>query len=294
MKTKLKLKFLIGMILAFLLISSSFSEKSEIQIIDLADAIEKKIIKANFLSNGNYQGESIAATLTNISNIRFKLKIPAGSYFNAQTAEEQSLTTLEDFFVQLLPNATTSKVFDGFCTNASNSCPIKGHTFSYDKAKKVKKIDELTQFLKGKKIENNALQDAVWTLTNNHSLSHISSMNNDEAYNLRVFLAKLTGKKNEWYDKPQTRTVDQFGNINLNSVKVEGKIDVHVPSSGYIHQEVQDASGKIMMNGTKPAYVSMGKLSYQFKVEVKGWQKGKYFVKLMNGTKVLLSNEFEV
>lgn len=187
----------------------------------------------------------------------------------------------------------SSKVLDGYCCNASKKCPTKGNKFTLSN-NKVTHFDKVAALLKGKKYGNGVHQNVVWALSDNHALSNITADNPETVRSLREEIAKITGKKNEWYNSPQEETVDPFGNINRESVSVEGDIELTFATDVKVHQEIQDSVGNVLVKGVDSRPLHKGAVKYHFALQVKGWKKGTYYVKLMNGTQVLTKNEFKV
>lgn len=294
MKTKFIFK-ITGLCLIFLTVMSFrfLLNKREIQTISIEDAIDKRLIQVDFLSNGTYQGNSIVSKIKNLSNLVLKLKVKSGTYFNAFTDEEQDLITVKDLFVQLSPRSNLNKNIDGYCCIASNRCPIKENKFRIV-PNKIQHFDKFKALFVGKNYSHSIVQDAVWALSDKHPISNITSENPLETKSLREELSKITGLKNEWYETPQIRNVDPFGNINRETVAVQGNIEFDNKVNATFHQEVQDKNGVILMKTEKPFKIGVGKVKYFFKLQVTGWEKGKYYVKLYNGNVVLHVNEFEV
>lgn len=282
------------LLVIFAVFSFSFIQtKKGVETLSIEEALQRKLITASFISTGSYQGSSIDAKLKSNSSALLKVKIPAGTYFKAQTGEEQDLVTVQDVMVQVAPQKTLTKNIDGFCCIASNRCPIKDNKFSIV-PNKIQKFDQLTSFMKGKNYEKGTIQDAVWVMSDQKSISNISSEDKVASKALREHLSSITGQKNEWYEAPQNRVVDPYGNINPQTVAIKGMIEFDNKTNASVHQEVQDKDGNVLMKTDRKFPLQKGEVKYYFSLSVTGWQKGKYSVKLMNGSNVLVVNEFEV
>lgn len=295
MKAKMKVRIGVGLVftLCFVLWGFRFQQRAAV-VVDFKDALLKKMITADLKSTGSYRGNSIGAQITNTGNTALTVKIPAGTYFKAQTDEEQNLVVTEDILVQVAPKATSSKIIDGYCCNAYKRCPSKGNKFSLSNYK-VPNFDKVAVHLKGKHYSDDVCQNVVWVLTDDHDLSDITDDEHPEKVRpLREALAKALGKKNEWYDTPRNEVVDPYGNINREMVSVQGNIEFECPANAKVHQEVQDKEGKMIFKNEREVALHPGTVNYYFKVQVEGWEKGTYYVKLMSGTKVLVTNEFKV
>ncbi|TNE55082.1 MAG: hypothetical protein EP338_05050 [Bacteroidetes bacterium] len=271
---------------------SSVSRESKILELDLHEAIAQNVISWQGLATGNYDGESIKAKIKNLSRKKVRILIPAGTYFRAEATDEQNLVTTEDLIVELNPSSGSSKVLNGFCFNASKRCPGEGKAFTPEK-KTNEELVALTKFLKGKKYDNDVLQSAVWTISDRRSISSVYGKDQDAILALREELSKITGLKNPWYSSPERRSLDRNRNINRETVMVHGDIRFECPEGAKVHQEIRDAAGNVKAKDEETP-LRAGNVRYRFNVQVRGWERGTYFVKLMNGDQELVSREFEI
>jgi hypothetical protein len=273
---------------------SSMKVNKDVNFIEIKEAILKKIIQVDFVSNGKYQGNSIKMNIKCNKNSAIKILVPAGSYFLSEAEDEQDLVTPVDQFFTLAPNSNSSKIVNGYCCQANNKCPKENKKFKLID-RKLPLMNKLSELIKNKNYEHSVLQDVVWSISDKKPLSNITSTNNpNEIKKLREELAILTGLKNDWFESPQLRTVDVYGNINRETIKIQGNLDLVITKEGFIHQEVQDSSGKVLMKSNQKFSVKKGKLTYFFNVKVTGWKKGNYSVRLYNNSEIIHEQSFEV
>ncbi len=276
----------------FFLLSMKLNK--DVASITIKEAMSKKIINVDFISNGNYQGNSIIMKIKNNKSNALRIVIPSGSYFQSENEDEQDLVTPTDQFFTLAPGSNTSKIINGYCCQATNKCPKESKKFKLVD-KEIPLMNQLSALIKNKKFDNSIIQDAIWSISDKKPLSNISSpVNSSEIKKLREDLASITGLKNDWFDSPQQRTIDIYGNINRETVSIHGNLELIIPTDGQLHQEVQDSTGKVLMKSNQKFAVKKGKLTYYFNVKVNGWQKGNYSVKLFNNSKIIHEQSFEV
>jgi len=62
-----------------------------------------------------------------------------------------------------------------------------------------------------------------------------------------------------------------------------------------VHEEIQNASGHTIIKSEHHMQLRGGNVTYQFNIRVRGWQKGIYYVKVINDdSQTLVTKEFRV
>lgn len=286
--------FIFALTLGFIFALFSFKFAAGETSITLSEALKSKQINAHFSSTGNYSGNSVNAQLKNNTQKNIRILIPASTLFDAIPEEDQDMVLPQDMYVQLAPGQEKTVVLDGYCTNASGKVPALNSDMRLGTITK-KGFPELIAFAKGKTIESDVLQDAVWSLTNGNSVSNIYSSNEKDTVvrDLRSLLFKLTGQKETWYQSPQERTVSEDRNINSETLQISGDLKFKGTKGKKVHQEIWSSTEKLFqMDDYTLKYT--GNVSYRFNVKVRGWQRGNYEVRVYEGTTLIKAFEFVV
>lgn len=182
---------------------------------------------------------------------------------------------------------------DAYCCQASDACPTNETTFTVKKTKDVL-FQKLFGFMKGKEISSSLFQSMVWTVSDKHSVAPIPD-NTPVDKALRKFLCELTNQKETWYSSSQTSRLNDRGYIVMETTEVGGNLKFNSPKNTLIHQEVHKNGGGVMMRSEKRRTLWDGEVSTTFHIRVKGWQKGKYTLKIMTDkADTLATYEFEV
>lgn len=147
--------------------------------------------------------------------------------------------------------------------------------------------------MKGKKINPSHYQNIIWTVSDSHSVSNIPKTD-AVTQNLRSFLAKLTNQEDIWYNSSQVRRVDAKGNIITETVNVGGNFTYSCPANTIVHQEIHKGSGGVIFKDQNRRTLADGVTAGSFHLNVKGWEKGKYILKIMNNSKILKEYEFMI
>ncbi|MGB0914521.1 MAG: hypothetical protein ACPGVI_00545 [Crocinitomicaceae bacterium] len=278
-------------ILTLITIISAFTINSD-KTLSLIDAIENKTVTAEITSSGNYSGNCIDITLKNNTNYPLKLTSEGGTNFNPVDEGEQTLIQLEDIFLALKPNGTYQGKIPAFCSEASDRCPSTATAMTPTKNKRSK-LNELVAYLKGKQVPKTTYQDAVWCVSDNKPISNIEN-SNKASKDLRVYLAGLTGQKNSWFSSPQHVQVDESGNFNYETVNINGALEFDCTKGAKVRQDIMKANGDPMFESDKTMTAQSTHIKYSFRMSVKGWEKGDYYVKIHDGTNLLAKYDFTI
>lgn len=258
----------------------------------LEEAIAKKMVTCRFTSTGSYSGESVAVSVTNLTGNQLTITIPNGTVFKPSEDEDQDLIIVEQQAIALKAKATGNQVLDGFCMEANDHSPTTDNGMKLSKTTNAKLI-ELAAFVDKKGYDSNTLQDAIWAVSDGSSISNIDS-DTEQGKALRVFLAKLTNQEDPWYETRQERVVTPERLIEKNPISVNGKIRVESDGNMKIHEIVQKVGGEVKNTSPEMAFSRKGMVTYEFTLTVKGWEKGNYEVKVMNGTKLVQTFPFTI
>lgn len=275
----------------------SFQKKptyQQVETLDLADAIKQKLIDVSFVSNGSYSGNSLLCKAKNLQAKAYKIRIPEGTYFQAPSNDEQNLLIPQSDYFLLQANQAKSVTLNGFCTNASKKAPDKNGIFKLSSYTANAKMPKLLTYLKGKKFNNSTLQDAIWSLTDDHQVSNVVGEDKTNVTDLRKFLFTLTGQKETWYESPQVRNIEPDRTINHETARISGDLTYKTTKGAKLYTEVVSQDGEVKIKTNTRTMEGSGDLTYNFKVEVKGWKKGKYQVRVLENDKLIKSFDFIV
>lgn len=278
--------------LTLLFIFFAFTDETYNVQSTLHDAINNRTISANAISNGKYSGKSVNLQLSNNTNNSVQILIPAGTTYSPENDGEQTLIQMEDQMITLAPHGVSTPSIGAFCTEAHDRCPTASNSFKIGKSTNPK-FSKLFDFVKDKKVSKSNYQDAVWAISDNKSVSNINAeLPVDKEF--RKFVATLTGQKDTWYTTPQNVTVDDRGNFNMETVLIHGDLSFTCGKGAKVYQDIHKGNDELFFQSNKCMTAASGNVHYNFRLSVKGWEKGKYYIRIHDGTKELSRYEFEI
>lgn len=275
-----------------LVLFSAFSYNSSNSKINVFEAIQTKKINASWNSNGKHSGNSVDIKIVNITSSPIELIIPAGTKYSTDNEDEQTLIQLEDQFIALAPKQSYNGKVAAFCMEAHDRCPTATSAMKISKNSNPK-LNELTSYLRGKTIDKSTYQDAVWAISDSYSVSNIAA-EDQASKDFRKKVAEITGQKNPWFNSPQNVTIDEQGNFNMETKLIAGQLEFMCEKGTNVHQDIYKANGDPILVSDKTMQARYGNVKYRFQIQVKGWEKGDYYIKLHDGNKEITRYEFTI
>ena len=277
-------------LLAFIVMA--FSNNSAPESTTLLEAIKMNKVDSELSSNGSYNGYTVNIQLTNNSNKTLNIRIPAGTKYHPEDEGEQTLIQMEDQFIALKPHGNYKGQIAAFCTEANDRCPTE-NTGMKMTLNKDPKFDKLFAFVRDKKVNKTTYQDAVWAISDNHSVANIEA-NDASSVALRKYVAEITGQKNTWYTTPQQVTIDEAGNFRRESVTIQGTLVFDCSKGDKIYQDIHKENGDVYMSSDQSFTSPVAHMNMDFKLRVKGWEKGNYYIYLHDGSNQLARFDFTI
>lgn len=269
----------------------SFSNNST-QNVTIFDAIKNNQIQFTAISNGSHSGGSILLEIENLKNIK-SIIIPSGTRFKSEFDGDQDLLNTEEEVIVLNKN-TTRYTLDGFCVQQNNMSPTEKSKFTIAKETNENLI-KVAKYLDEKGFSDDIKQTALWSVSDHSDVSGIYENGNKEVQELREYICSLTGQENVWYNTNPTYSVDENRNIIQETTKVEGLISYTVQRTGNMKMEVCKENGEVLRSlSSNTPITNIGEYRFNFSVKVKGWQSGKYNVRLKIDNEIIHQKDFEI
>lgn len=165
----------------------------------LNEAIQKKLVQVNFTGakpdtsfHGEYSshyGPCMSLSITSSSNDALTLNMEYGYALVPEDSSLQTMLVTQTLIVKLQPKQKKRYAVYAMCTEATNGSPSSDENFVMGKRASGNLLG-LAELINRKKYQGNASQDAVWCLTDNHSMKSIYSDDTTMMYDLRRFIAK--------------------------------------------------------------------------------------------------------
>lgn len=245
-------------------------------------------------SLGAHMGKCVELRMTNLSRGKLEILIPAGAVFHPEDEGMQDIFVVEDHILALDKGAKIKRNIAGYCSQSSDRSPSAGTKFTFALHKNAK-LQELAAYLNKNKFDDDVIQNAVWAVADNSGPGDIYAPDRAKIQPLRDLICKITGHKDVWYSTARNNRVDEQGYIQREPVSVSGMIAFSVDAPVAVKAKVKGKDNDLEYD--LPGEINTpraGKFEYDFNLRVRGWNKGKYEVIVMAGTRELLRQDFEL
>jgi hypothetical protein len=297
-----------GSVSAIALISFTLIDNS--LTIDQAVAENKVVVTLpEFGSNGYYSG--LRVNIKNISGKSLQLKIPKGTIFIPDNTGEQTLTTSEDTVFALNSNQEKQVRRQGFCTEIHDHGSTSASTFTLGFTKNSKLLNILNYMDSLHVNDHSIVQHAVWCITDNNPVSYITMKDTAVERKLRLRICSLTGQSMPWYsteseivrrmpdpveeEEQQEEIVQQPRPVFvIEAHTVTGDLHFTSTTRTELQGMVKDSTGKVISTSPRKMTCPPGNVTFEYKLTVQGWAKGKYSVVYLNNGVEVINQPFEI
>ena len=276
------------LILSFGLFSFGFGKSKT----TFKEALRNKKIEIKISSNGSYSGKCINIELKNLSRNKLNLEMISGTLFVPDDSNEQTLVTPNHLLIAINRNEVKLIKIAAFCTEANDKCPSKNSKFTLSEIQNFKLLN-LFQLLDSlKNIDNQNIQQAIWCITDNQSVSNIYCADAYKSIALRKYLCSVTGQNETWYNTKSEVSIDKYNHIVRTTKEINGIIEFISSEAVELQGFVKDSLGNIVYKNPNKTLCPAGKIKLEFNVKVADWKEGKYDLVYTNNGKELISKSF--
>lgn len=183
-------------IVVFLLAAFSAEAKEGIDHFTLLAAMKEQKVRVCAEALGGHSKQCLYLNIANNTSVPMNITIDPAMIFRPVDSSQQDLVVMGEQVIVLAPNESKSMSVNAFCGKSYASSPRRNTKFNFLK-QGSRGLIEAAKFINRHKLYNYIGQAAVWSFTNNKSLSNIYST--DPAYNqlsneLVKLISKMTGK----------------------------------------------------------------------------------------------------
>ncbi|MFN8257606.1 MAG: hypothetical protein U0W24_18060 [Bacteroidales bacterium] len=264
--------------------------------ISIEDAIKQKVVTAKISGKGGHTGECIEMEIKSLVDHDTLLRIEPGRHLVAQDTVLQDILIIKE--IQVLIAAGEKKIMNifGFCCEATNSSPGKGSKYSVGYMADSSFI-KLAMFLSNSNLPLDVMQNAVWVLSNNHTINSISNENENDKPKMKELYKLIASMKGleikfPWYTlKYKMDTAVLFTN---RPVKLLGEFEYVIADPSHVDLIIRDSQNNpvVVLFSNRPH--NPDNYNYRFSLDVSKWPKGKYFAIMFIDNQLRIKREIDL
>jgi|GEM_PF-4791204 len=247
--------------------------------VEWTQALQKGIIRAEFVSLGGSSGSCVRAKLTNKSTNAVEVQFaPGGGVISTGDENTQRLLVVTDQMIALAPGATENVTLRAFCIDPSRGTPKEGSTFKLTKDAK-KEYAEVAALAHSNKVDDSMFQSAVWATSSDYPVAAIDGGTADARQALRTYCANL---RNE---PVPTHSVD-CGEIlnrpwNNEVLEVKGTLEFDIFNPVRADLVLLGPDGKLIMRFFQNKPLAQARHTQNFNLTGTGLLRGDYVFRLL-------------
>lgn len=260
----------------------------------LDEALAADLVTAELVSKGGYSGKCVKLKLYNNTKKNLEIVVPEGTLLYPEDEGDQTLLMPEQQILALTREDGRSFSIPGFCTEASDRSPGEGSSFSLG-ASSSNNLQKLAAYINAHpevlKYED-AVQSAVWAVSNDHGVSSIYEEGKQPVHDLRAAVCDITGKENVWYNTQTNRRMLDDRSIVSEPQSISGKLEITSESNMKVRSFVMNDKREVVFSRENETALPPGTAKFTFSLVVSGWAEGTYQVVYVNQADTVLKQPF--
>lgn len=268
------MRLIYSCLIPFLIYSYSFAETQK-KYFSIEELVQKGVLKASFKGLGGHSGDCIQLNLENPSNDSVFIWVEAGRRLGSKDTSEQDIFLTQNRQIALAPLQKDSLNLEGYCCQSSKAGPKIASLFTIGAMAPTLWV-KFANFLDKNKFPKEAVQAAVWVLSDGHDLASIHAEDDKAIIPLRRELAKLLNRPIPWYSF--TYKEAENGVFSNEIEEVHGEIKFSLSSNAVITIFIQDEFGYILHYIIPEMNMGPGDYVLEVDTEIAAWEPGEYTI----------------
>jgi hypothetical protein len=272
---------------------TSFDAKNTVLTLD--EAIAQNKVQATVLPFGE-EGytEGVRVNVKNISGKQIKLKMPKGTIFIPDNGEEQTLITSGDEVFALNKDQQKLIVRKGFCTELSDHGSDDESTFRLGFSTSENLLNVIAYMDSLKVTDEDLIQHAVWCITDGHPVAYARTDDTATSRLVQQRICALTNQQMPWYNTNSAITRTPQREYVVEAKEIAGDLSFKSSVPVELQGMVKDSTGKVIAMSPNKMRCPGGNVTFEYKLTVRGWEKGKYSVVYTNNGVEVINQPFEI
>lgn len=261
------------LIMVLMLSLSNTNISNSREFLPISKQMESHKLALEITGKGGYQENCLNLKLKNQTPDTLFVKLEPGRRIVCEDSSYQDIFIVKEKLIILPPLASLTAEGYGFCCRASKGSPPKNARFNIGYMAPAGWI-ELAEVINRNNFPSNAVQNAVWVLSDNHPIASIHHEKMEEIELLRQTVAKIKGITLPWYSI--TYEKDTALLFSERPERIYGKFDYYTNKNTIISINIRSTKGRLMATLVPEETKNPGNHEYKLDLEIKGWPKGDY------------------
>ncbi|MEA3451133.1 MAG: hypothetical protein U9Q83_04440 [Bacteroidota bacterium] len=265
-------------------------DKEKIDYYTIQECLDSNFIQVEVSGNGGYQEECVILSVKNISSQDLKIKLEPGRRLISDDSTVQDILIVKEKQFLLAVGASFDFKGYGFCCQNYNSAPKKDSAFDIGYVENENFV-KLANVINENNFPANAIQHAIWVLSDSISFSSVRTDNMEDIKILRNTLADILNIEIPWYTLSYVQDTARLFSDRPKIIK--GNFKYYVKNNSIITINVRNSNGQIVKVLVKEVAKNPGAYDHYLDMNVANWRKGKYSIFVYaDYSNIILKKEF--
>lgn len=258
---------------------------TKIPVYTLTEALEKDLVKVEEVHMA--EGNQLEIKLSNTTKRKeFRVKLEAGTQFLAVDSTIQDQILAKSVTRYLKPGKVAAYLGPSFCTEASNMGAGDGDLFILNE-KQDPSLYSLMQYLKKYQYEDEAIQGAVWVLSDQHQLTGLHQTDPKKRFQLLQYMSELTGQPIPWYTVRYSMPQPRQPAFRDKPISIHSEHRYGLKQDGVVSCNIYNDKGELVQKVFEGMQQRRGFNYIEVTLDAKDLPKGKYITRIMANGEVL-------
>jgi len=262
--------------------------------IDLFELLRQGSITATAEGLGGHEGGCVSLSLMNLTGSSLIAEIRPGTLLVSGDSSLQDLMIVRREQVELAPFAKGTVTCRAFCVESDDGAPGEKSAFAVARMADTLLV-RLAEHVHGHGYGDEAVQQAVWVISNGHTVSEVAGDDLSAALPLRTFVAGLTGVELPWYTRTHVRPSEPGQVYSNEAARITGEVEFALNTHALITILIKDDRQRTVRVMGHDRNLGPGRYTIEIDLVVQGWTSGAYTVQFVqDGSNVLKKVPFTI
>lgn len=279
--------------LSFLLISMNLDNKKiENEFISIEELIHKKKIDVLVNSLGGHNAYCVQFNLTNLTSDNIYVLLEPGRRLVSYKDKFQDILIVKEKKIKINPNSNKIIQGYGFCCQSNKASPEKNSEFNIGYMASENLI-KLSNVINNNNFPPNAIQFAVWTISDNHSIGSIHYEDLNQILELRKAVAEILDIEVPWYSVTYENDTSML--FSNRPETISGELDFYINSNRIITINIRNKNGRVINTLIENRPYLKGEYTFNLNLSVKYWNSDEYTINIYeDSSKLIVSKKFKI
>lgn len=245
----------------------------EVDYLPLGKHLMANNVEVKIKSLGGYSGECVVFDFKNLTPDSLFVKLEPGRRLVAKDSVFQDIFIVKEKKLVVPPMASMKQTGYGFCCQSHDRSPARDSAFDVGymaPPEWVRLADTISRY----DFPPQAIQHAVWVISNNHPIGSIACNDDKQVKKLLATVAAIKQVDIPWYAvyyKP-----DSVQLFSGRPDRLVGHVDCYLKKDGIVTITIRNKNGRLMKTLLNRSAQGVGEFDYALDVDVSRWPKGEY------------------